>query len=110
MTDAEISRRLAVAIGWPRVVTAVATNTVLVSESVGSPGSWRKFDYRDPDVIWPIAKIYKVEHIGSVDRRAFCSWTGSGKPYGTASAETVHKAIALAVINAHDRQQRGKQK
>ena len=109
MTDAEISRRLAVAIGWPRVVTLIPTNVVLVSESAGMPASWRGFDYRDQDVIYPIAERYRVMTVGTTGPAGdFYARTNS--PYGEAWADTLYKAVALAVIDAHDRQQRGKQK
>ena len=94
MTDAEISRALALAIGWkkdyPRMGMVECEDELLVWDSK----VWRTFDYRDPLVIWPIAERYDCfPYIAAI----------SGE-WCVAHKEKLHfsliaaKAVALAVI------------
>jgi len=71
MTDLEISKALALAIGWtedrrdengcldPDVITEGAAFGQESGVFAWCDGiQWRRFDYRDPAVIWPIAERY----------------------------------------------------
>jgi len=101
MTDLEISKALALAIGWKeeqidagryfsldRVVVCLRPR-MYPNEYVG-----KYFDYRDWNVIGPIAEKYdcfpmKAETLG---------WFANSR--GSPFADTPQKAIALAVIGA----------
>jgi len=96
MTDLEISKALAIAIGWTPSKMNSDTKSLWILES----GRLRKFDYRDPMIIWPIAERYNA-----FPRRTSESWMalhrklspGVSHPY---YAYTPEKAVALAVIAA----------
>lgn len=96
MTDAEISRRLALAIGWKHVKESPAWIRALVSET---GNMWRAFDYRDPAVIWPIAERFNAFPVAS-------DWGGWVAYYDCTkikcAAETAAKAVALVVIKYHE--------
>jgi len=104
MNDTEISKALALAIGWtedrrdengcldPDVIAEAASFGqadgifVWIDESM-----WKRFDYRDPTVIWPIAERYNC----------FPSrWRDEGWAVGLNLAvyDTAAKAVAFAVI------------
>lgn len=101
MNDAEISYHLAVAIGYSDEVDNPDVQIVhqLFEKSshceVWFEGRWREFDYKKPDVIWPIA----VEH------KAFPSFSEHG--WHVTLREWLHgefqatpeKAMAMSVIN-----------
>lgn len=93
MNDAEISRRLALAIGWKYVQESAAGIRALVSET---GNMWHAFDYRDPAVIWPIAEQFNCFPMRIED--GWGAW--SGGCFWT--ADTAAKAVALAVIKAHE--------
>lgn len=94
MTDAEISRQLALAIGWPRTAVVLGTTGCYV----WCGNRWRTFDYRDPAVIWPIAERYKCfPWKWEWGRDAWCSRI-PGAVY--VAAPTAAEAVALAVIGA----------
>ena len=97
MTDYEISRNLALAIGrHDDDVTSFDGHRISVYVAHrGGFGSWREFDYRDPTVIWAIAERY----------RCFPEWQeGSNEWWSSvnvdarAYADTAAKAVAMAVI------------
>lgn len=113
MTEAEISRRLALAIGWAD--DQDNTDVVIFGEYLGKKEEhccvwfedpsgehyWREFDYRDPAVIWPIAERFN----------AFPLLPGTGYHWTAlvgfnsktqADADAAAKAVALAVIKAHE--------
>jgi hypothetical protein len=105
MTDLEISKALALAIGWGRV--QVIGDNVLVY--TGNPydkvwysgsHSWvynnRIFDYRDWAAIGPIAERYNCFPT-AMGYGLWSSRIGNGTIY---DAETPQKAIAMAVIGA----------
>jgi len=94
MTDAEISRRLALAIGWRHVKESVAGTRALVS---GAGNMWHAFDYRDPAVIWPIA-----ERFDCFPMRVECGWGTWSGVCCCCIADTAAKAVALAVIKHHE--------
>lgn len=90
MTDIEISKQLALAIGWKE-------SKLKVTDAVFAwCGHWRVFDYRDWNVIGPIAERYECfpQVVGddSVGKAWRCDWADG--------AYTPQKAIALAVIGA----------
>ena len=107
MTDAEISKALALAIGWtenrrnedgcpdPDIAVFAFSESPNADEvKVWFDEKWRTFDYRDPAVIWPIAKATN-NFPSMVAGGLWCSgWSGP-------SAETPEKAVALAVIGIH---------
>ena len=109
--DAEISRKLALAIGWsdadpedPDVVIFRATLFGQYLEdycAVWFESDWRTFDYRDPSVIWPIAEKFDAFPRKSVDNpKGWASvtsefWINGGE---FSYADTAAKAVALAVI------------
>ena len=88
-TDIEISKALALAIGWPAEdITDNFDTPQVFTPLVG----WRVFDYRDWNVISPIAERYNVfpYHMHGY-------WETS-MDYGDFVADTPQKTIALAVI------------
>ena len=97
MTDTEISKALALAIGWPESDIDASNSSVHVCFEVATleyPPTWRLFDYKIPDIIWPIAKATN-NFPSMVAGGLWCSgWSGP-------SAETPEKAVALAVIGIH---------
>ena len=106
---AEISRRLALAIGWD------SEDVQMVMAFQGHPaycevwpwggrcgGNWKPFDYRDPDVIDPIKGRYKISSYQII----------SGKQKGRAFAhdlticateDTEQLAVAMTVIAAKEK-------
>jgi hypothetical protein len=106
MTDLEhaaISRRLSLAIGWPE--------SKLYSEGDGSFCSinvsdmppikiWRDFDYREFDVIWPIA-----ERFNCFPNRvhSYGLWVAQYPGERFLFADTAALAVAMAVIKAKEK-------
>lgn len=106
MTDAEISHKLALAIGYAERDVAGATHSsaVTVRHAAGPINAgqgWYLFDYTDPAVIWPIAKHYKCFPYHSQFDRPGRKWAAvlGGKVYEAAAPEM---AVALAVIGNAD--------
>lgn len=91
MNDAEISRRLALAIGWKESDIVDYTSYGYVGIRT-IPPVLRMFSYKFPSVIWPIAERFDCfpAKIGEEWR------AGSGSCY--MNADTAAKAVALAVI------------
>jgi len=85
MTDLEISKALALAIGWKKDDIAMFSNEMEVWS-----GGWRTFDYRDWNVIGPIAERYDC----------FPTKMNGGWYCLDEYADTPQKAIALYVIGA----------
>ena len=100
MTDLEISKALALAIGWKDVQVMFekrSYGTFCLVDVIGAPfANWKRFDYRDWNVIGPIAERYECfpQVVGddSVGKAWRCDWADE--------AYTPQKAIALAVIGA----------
>lgn len=97
MTDLEISKALALAIGWKLTDVIWHENKVEVwwYDLDAWEFEWRTFDYRDWNVIGPIAERYdcfphKSDALGWFIPHSF--WNGY--------ADTPQKAIALAIIGA----------
>lgn len=106
-TDAEISRDLALAIGWRAqdVVMCHSEDYVLVNVG-GAPRDYSRFSYKDPAVIWPIAEWYDLF---PMPHRVFMtgeiiSWDVEYRNARgftcTIEADTAAKAVALARIAA----------
>lgn len=100
-SDAEISRRLALAIGWPFAGLCVSPPYALVC-CEGMFGL-RPFDYRDPAVIWPIAERFDC-FPARWDESGEKQWAALGPNDSTECvyADTAAKAVALAVIKAKE--------
>jgi len=103
MTDAEISRELALAIGYTASEINATPDFCNVWHKTG-PGhffcdAWHHFDYTDPLVIWPIAKRYKCFPYHSAFDRPGRQWASvvGGKMFEAATPEM---AVALAVIES----------
>ena len=98
MTDLEIDRALALAIGWNKHYTLLRHLEKRVIVWVGPTeeftDGWRVFSHKDWDVIGPIAKKFGL----LVDFKTCVAWQPNmsvGK-----RGDTPQKAIALAVIGA----------
>ena len=87
MTDTEINIALAKAIGWAE--KDIDRFHQYRSGAIVCGG--RYFDYRDPAVIWPIAKHYKVFPQVNAHGLWAVDWYGP-------TADTPEKAVALVVI------------
>ena len=94
MTDLEISKALALAIGWKRVMPEDILGTGVLQCWVYTGAMWREFDYRDPAVIWEIAKRYSFPYLAM--RGGWCANKGISVYF----ADTPEKAVALAVIGS----------
>jgi len=93
MTDLEIDKTLALAIGWKADQIGVANGQVFVNrqQQNGSPYSDAiYFSHKDPTVIWPIA-----ERFDCFPYRVMGGWAAGVE---AAYADTAAKAVALAVI------------
>lgn len=94
MTDhADLSRRLALAIGWPENLVDVRGTAVLVWWRY----LWTLFDYRDPLVIWPIAERYNCFPVRGVWSK---KWTCPTDLFDESECDTAAEAVARAVVGA----------
>ena len=93
MTEIEISKALALAIGWKRMLPNPEADG-LKQCWVWTGHSWRIFDYRDWNVIGPIAARYRM-----FPQPYMSKWNVRG--WSDTIADTPQKAIALAVIGAN---------
>ena len=101
MTDLEISKTLALAIGWKpeQIRIPVAPRDGMKMEIAANYGDyWRVFDYRDWNVIGPIAERYdcfpKKNPFTGLWVAVYCD----GEILIERIAGTPQKAIALAFI------------
>ena len=92
MTDLEISKALALAIGWKRTLTSSKADICYVQIV---KNEWRAFDYRDPAVIWPIAKKFDLFPCQVFDDKWVVDWNISDSSF-----DTPEKAVAMAVIDS----------
>ena len=93
MTDLEISKALALAIGWQESDFSTIPGTEVVTCLNGCKFVGY-FDYRDWSVIGPIA-----ERFDCFPRKRAAIWrTAHVVGYGHSESDTPQKAIALAVI------------
>lgn len=102
MTDIEISKALALAIGYlpehVRVVDWGNGGFVGSFITVMHGRIWRTFDYRDWFVIGPIAERYDRFPSREYNNYSMVPYWVAGKGIFSATADTAAKAIALAVI------------
>ena len=95
MTDLEISKALALAIGYNETFFFVnKDNALFVAWRSGTYSQFRRFDYRDWNVIGPIAEKYECFPIRTKTDEWFANIFDCNGFY----ADTPQKAIALAVI------------
>lgn len=106
MTDhehAEVSRRLALAIGWRQDLIYSAGDgsycAIIMKDCRGLPYGWKLFDYRDPLVIWPIAERFaSFPHCNLEDR-----WHVTMRQYLVGeNFDTAALAVARTVIAAQE--------
>lgn len=107
MSDLEISQQLALAIGWVEA-DSYPLPKVLSPEVLWimrDDHTWCVFDYRDWNVIGPIAERYFAFPAPYVDNQGkVVAWEANtyrestGRWYNLVKAETPQKAIALTVI------------
>lgn len=99
MTDLELSKALALAIGWKTAMLLPSTACPSLQQCwVYTGNKWRAFDYRDPLVIWPIAERYNCFPYALRDAVGFTGrWNVlvNGLDH---DADTAAKAVALAAI------------
>lgn len=104
MTDLEISKALALAIGWKNDDVAEFGDGLdydyqLDCVKVWDGEWWVDFDYRDPAVIWPIAERYNAFPSMIVGGSSKGKWMTFLEVHSVTCA-TAAKAVALAVIGA----------
>lgn len=90
MTDLEISKALALAIGWPQVLTTEWN--IMVRSTRNNLEPWRYFDYRNETVAFRIAEKYDC-----FPEKVVNGWT-CWINRCSSNADTPQKAIALVVI------------
>lgn len=100
MNHAELSRDLALALGWEVVRISASGGECLVKQKTDH--GVRVFDYRDPSVA--LAMVEYLAHeldcsiaCGAIRGGNFCVWHGSDS-IAIASAKTLPEAVARAVI------------
>lgn len=96
MTDLEINKALALAIGYRREDMFQQRSTVTNDEwqMVRHAGSWMVFDYREWDVIGPIGERYNCFPIFAPDELWYIPDASRFEV-----ATTPQRAIAMCVIN-----------
>jgi len=104
MTDAQISKALALAIGWQEsdLYQGGDGSYVAVRRS-GVFDTWKVFDYTDETVIWRVAERFDCwPYLLTRDGTWRAVFKDRDGLYMTeAEADTAAKAVALAVIAAH---------
>lgn len=98
MTDVEISKALALAIGWPHVQVLSKLGCVVRDNS---ECVWKAFDHRDWRVAAPVAERYNCFPKKSSFAGTHLAWIATVSGKATEYAETPQGAIARAVIKAH---------
>lgn len=94
MTDLEISKALALAIGWKvKDISYVGQHLIVWNDDNLFS---KEFDYRDWAVIGPIAERYKCFPF----KDPWYKWIAGVGGYPKVFADTPQKTIALAVIGA----------
>jgi hypothetical protein len=100
---ADISRRLALAIGWRDDQIFNDHDGSYTSINLShrpSIQTWKDFDYRDPLIIWPIAERFNTFPMVSVD--GWTAWFDCTN--SQASADTAALAVAMAVIKSQEKE------
>jgi hypothetical protein len=93
MTDIEIDRALALAIGWKRMLPNPEADG-LKQCWVWAGSKWRLFSHKDWNVIGPIMERYNASPIKSPKG----TWSACVDEVWVDGIDTPQKAIALAVI------------
>lgn len=99
MTDAEISRRLALAIGWDVLPVSGGDDCACVVDHANQID--RYFDYRDPAISWAVAERFDC-FPRQWDETGDSAWLAYCGDFGATFADTAAKAVALAVIKHHE--------
>lgn len=95
MTDLEIDKSLALAIGWKGVeILPSSHNTYGTKCKVWTGSGWYVFSHKDPLVIWPIAERYDA----FPTKGAPNWWYVPGSRMNGSGADTAAKSVALTVI------------
>jgi len=110
MTDfehASISRRLALAIGWPEHKLYSEGDGSFVSINVSDMPPikiWRDFDYRDPLIAWRVAERFNCfpKKVGGEWHGRFYQAHKGRDLYSSLYAKTAALAVAMAVIKAQE--------
>ena len=99
MTDQEINKALALAIGYsPDEIRLDGDDICVYRQIEFDYHFWRTLDYRKPDVIWPIAEKYDAFPVrAKTDWYARCWSSKEDRP--VERADNAAKAVALAIIN-----------
>jgi hypothetical protein len=97
MTDIEIDRQLALAIGWKPSHLEVISGRLYCHEF-----GWglRRFSHKDPAVIWPIAERFDAFPMRCHDG-AWIAVAGAANSDYCVTHHHPATAVALAVIEAH---------
>lgn len=101
MTDhADLSRRLALAIGWPESSIIAVGRFTYIRVELGE--KWRAFDYRDEQIIWRVAERYNAFPVKTSETQwlAGCRTTGPRATGVYMHAPTAAEAVARAVVGA----------
>ena len=113
MNHAELSRDLALAIGYAPESVRVRHNTpddahvweaceVFRQGEYDAHPHWHCLDYRDPSVAMPLLKWLITEQeagaSGAASGEAFCIWVRVGKAMRRFAFDTLEEAICKAVI------------
>ena len=112
MTDAEISRAVALAIGYAPESVQIALGECQVFRTVQKRAdyldasrpwneptdAWHSFDYREPTVALPLLKWLMVEHDPMLLWNRAIPAFAIDLPNKTIHADTLEEAIARAVI------------
>ena len=105
MTDrehAELSRRLALALGYMPINVQTCNDHALVyglwTDILRPWGYWRRFDYRDPTVALLLLKHFGVSNSLNVWSSGPTWWNWSTGDGFDGVCATIEEAIALAVI------------
>jgi hypothetical protein len=91
----EISRKLALAIGWKPEQIAVVDNQVSLESHDFDFDSWRAFDYRDEVIAFRVAERFDAFPVKNASGSWFTKVPGRNCWY---TGATPQLAIALAVI------------
>ncbi len=102
MTNLEIDRRLALAIGYAPWEIQVSSGVAIVRRTCGLyGGGWYRFDHQAPDTIYPIAEKYKLMPRWSTVAN---SWWFQVQLLSSRVWHTNPRTcIALAIIEANER-------
>lgn len=102
---AEISRRLALAIGWRDDQIFNDHDGSYTSINLShrpSIQTWKDFDYRDPLIIWPIAERFKCFPFYMATTETWA--VSSGQWLAHDDQSTAALAVAMAIIKSQEKE------